>query len=1033
MQIEKGYLYHIYNQGNNQRKIFFKRENYLFFLKKIETYILPYTDILAWCLMPNHFHLMVLVREEELLIKNSEGFTQSETLTTTRSFNDSIGIMLRSYTRAINKQQNFNGSLFRKETKSDCINCPNLSQTFTLSEGLTTLIPEKQYPQICFDYIHQNPVNAKIVSNEVDYEFSSAKDYAGLRNNLLTNKTVALEYVNYKNTHTKTQNTRTVTLSQGVSNLKTTKNPELELALNFVEKTDRTIFLTGKAGTGKTTLLHHIKKESLKRLVVVAPTGVAAINAKGVTIHSFFQMPFGPIIPRVEKKSKYKFNKTKINIIRSLDLLIIDEISMVRADLLDGIDQVLRRYKSRDKVFGGVQVLMIGDLQQLSPVVKPYEWELLKPHYNNAFFFSSHAFQKSDAISIELKHIYRQQDEQFIAILNEVRNDKLSPEMAKILNDRYLPEFVPPKDAGYITLTTHNNRANTINKLELNKLKNKSYFFTAKIEGKFNEYAYPTHENLELKKGAQVMFIKNDSSLEKRYYNGKIGKIISLDRDTITVQCPDDDKKIEVTPEVWENISYTIDEETKEIKDAISGSFSQIPLRLAWAITIHKSQGLTFEKAIIDAEASFAHGQTYVALSRCKSLEGIVLKTQIKEYSIINDAKVDWFTKDVENNQPDDAILNVSKKKYQLNLISDLFNYYEFIYPLKRIIDIYYTNKTGIEGTIFDVTTSIKDQGVMPLLKVSNAFKNQLDELSATTENVEEDEKLQERINKAITYFADFTNEKIKKPFELLNFSTDNKQVKKDIDRQLDQIEDLLSIKLFCLGGLTENFSTNHYLGLRAKAVLQKLEKPSRILSKKREVIRSTNHPELFEELRELRHTIAHSENLSHFQIFTQKSLYEMCEYLPSTAQQLRTINGMGKVRVKKHGEEILKVIQKYTTAKGLTSTEVRYEEIEEQIYKVKKVDTKKTSLDLFQSGKTIEEIAKERGLVKTTIEGHLTHFIPTGEIKITDLMPVKKYKELKKIMKTTSFDSFFELKEKIDNKFTYNEIRLVSTELNNE
>jgi hypothetical protein len=815
------------------------------------------------------------------------------------------------------------------------------------------------------------------------------------------------------------------------------KNPELELALNFVEKTDRNIFLTGKAGTGKTTFLHQIKKESLKRLVVVAPTGVAAINAKGVTIHSFFQMPFRPIIPGVEKKSKYKFNKTKIDIIRSLDLLIIDEISMVRADLLDGIDQVLRRYKSRNKVFGGVQVLMIGDLQQLSPVVKPYEWELLKPHYNNAFFFSAHAFQKSDAISIELKHIYRQQDEQFIAILNEVRNDTLSPEMAKILNERYQPEFVPPKDAGYITLTTHNNRAHTINELELNKLKNKNYFYKAKIEGKFNEYAYPTHETLALKEGAQVMFIKNDSSLEKRYYNGKIGKVTYLDRDTITIQCPGDDEEIEVTPEVWENISYTIDEKTKEIKDTISGSFSQIPLRLAWAITIHKSQGLTFEKAIIDAEASFAHGQTYVALSRCKSLEGIVLKTQIKDHSIISDTKVDSFTKKIEKHQPDDTILTTSQKKYQLNLIQDLFNYYEFIYPLKRVIDIYYTNKASIEGTIIDVATQIKDEGVMPLLKVSTAFKNQLEELSAKTKELEDDKKITERIHKAIAYFLDFTIEKIKKPFETLNFSTDNKQVKKDLNRQLDQIENLLETKLYCLKGLTEKFSTTNYLGLRAKAVLQKLEKPSRSLSKKREAITSTNHPVLFEELRELRHTIAHSENLSHFQIFTQKSLYEMCEYLPVTAKQLRSINGMGKVRVKKYGEEILEIISTYVRGKGLESTAIKYEKSEDfneiKTTTKKRIDTKQASLELFQNGKTIEEIAKKRGFVKSTIEGHLAHFIPTGEIKITDLMSEKKFKELKKIVKDIKYESFSELKEKIDDKFTYSELRLVSMEFNQE
>ena len=1019
MILEKGYLYHIYNQGNNQRKIFFKRENYIFFKEKLKQHLSPFADIIAWCLMPNHFHLMVLVKEETLETENTHTVTLSHGVSNNKKFkiNDSIGIMLRSYTRAINKQENFSGKLFREKTKAECLNCPKGITPSFIKSRINIQNPEKQYPQICFDYIHQNPVKAGIVKNETDYEFSSAKDYAGLRDDRLVNKVIAFEYINKNSSHTVTQ-------SHGVTN----KNPELALALNFVEKTDRNIFLTGKAGTGKTTFLHTIKNKSLKRLVVVAPTGVAAINAKGVTIHSFFQMPFGPIIPGVEQKQsgfKHKFSKTKIDIIRSLDLLIIDEISMVRADLLDGIDQVLRRYKSRDKVFGGVQVLMIGDLQQLSPVVKPYEWQLLQHHYDNAFFFSAHSFKKCNPINIELKHIYRQADEKFIAILNEVRNNKLSPQAAEILNKRYQPDFTPPKNAGYITLTTHNNKANTINNQELSQLNTQSYFYKAQIEGNFNEHAYPTHENLELKEGAQVMFIKNDSSLEKRYYNGRIGKITHLDDDSITVQCPDDGQEIEVTPEIWENISYSIDEETKKIKEKISGSFSQIPLRLAWAITIHKSQGLTFEKAIIDAEASFAHGQTYVALSRCKSLEGIVLKTPIKDTSIINDTKVISFTQQVENNQPDEATLTESQKKFQLNLVSDLFHYYRFIYPLKRIIDIYYQNKTSIVGNVIEIIPNIKDK-VAALLKVSTSFKSQLEALSSNIDNLENDKKVQERILKAIAYYNKFTLNEIKTPFETINFTTDNKQVKKDLNKQFDLLEDLISVKLYCLQGLKDNFSVASYLELRAKATLQKVTTPKRNIRKKREEITTTNHPALFEELRELRNILAHSENLSHFQIFTQKSLYEMCEYFPTTSTQLRKINGMGKVRVEKYGEEILDVIRKYAKENEIESKDIQYITEEVTQSKKPKVATKQVSLELFKAGKSVDEIAKERELVPSTILGHLTHFIPTGEVTITDLMPEEKYQELKKIMQETAFESFSELKEKIDDKFSYSDMRLV-------
>src|SRR5690554_309164 len=456
-------------------------------------------------------------------------------------------------------------------------------------------------------------------------------------------------------------------------------NEKLDLAWDFVNNTNRNIFLTGKAGTGKTTFLHKLKEESLKRMIVVAPTGVAAINAKGVTIHSFFQLPFGPITPdSSENRLSKKFAKSKINIIKSLDLLVIDEISMVRADVLDGIDQVLKRFRNKNKPFGGIQVLMIGDLQQLSPVIKEEEWQILKKYYSTGYFFGSNAFSDCDVLSIELTHIYRQESLKFIEILNDVRNNTLSSHTLKQLNERYDPNFTSENHKGYITLNTHNYRADQINKKELSDLKSASMVYKAEVDRNFPEYLFPTHAQLELRVGAQVMFIKNDSSPEKRYFNGKIGEIVALDKQQIVVSCPGDSSNIVTVPETWENIRYTVDKKNKTIIDEGIGSFKQMPLRLAWAITIHKSQGLTFDNIIVDAEDAFAHGQTYVALSRCRTLEGIVLTTPISGKNIINDQEVQSFTKQAEENQPDHQMLANSQRTYQLSLNAELFDFYSF-------------------------------------------------------------------------------------------------------------------------------------------------------------------------------------------------------------------------------------------------------------------------------------------------------------------------------------------------------------------
>ena len=475
-------------------------------------------------------------------------------------------------------------------------------------------------------------------------------------------------------------------------------NPQLELAYDFLEYTGVNVFLTGKAGTGKTTFLRELKRRSPKRMIVVAPTGVAAINAGGVTIHSFFQLPFGPYVPgstdTVERGEKlqytHKFNREKINIIKTIDLLVIDEISMVRADLLDAVDDMLRRYRSKSEPFGGVQLLLIGDLQQLAPVVKEDEWALLKQHSASAFFFHSKALAATRYVAIELKHVYRQQDREFVDLLNRVRENRVDAAVLGMLNRRYVPGFKPSDDEGYITLTTHNHQAQRINDVKMAELSTRAYSFKAEVKDNFPTYSYPTEETLVLKQGAQVMFVKNDSSPEKRYYNGKIGKITAINDRSIEVVGKEDGLKIQVTPEEWTNTRYTLDEETREITETVEGTFKQYPLKTAWAITIHKSQGLTFERAIVDANAAFAHGQVYVALSRCKTFEGLVLSSPVTVRSLVSDGAIDEFVREAEQKEPNKEELQQARQSYFRELLLEQFDYETIrwrLHYLYRVLD----------------------------------------------------------------------------------------------------------------------------------------------------------------------------------------------------------------------------------------------------------------------------------------------------------------------------------------------------------
>lgn len=466
-------------------------------------------------------------------------------------------------------------------------------------------------------------------------------------------------------------------------------NAELRTAWEFVEKTGKSVFLTGKAGTGKTTFLKKVVAESKKRVVVVAPTGIAAINAGGVTIHSFFQLPLHPFIPGMKIESKFAFSKEKRSIIKTIDILVIDEVSMVRSDLMDAIDSVLRRFRNRYKPFGGVQLLLIGDLQQLSPVVTDEDVQFLSQYYPSPYFFGSRALSQVDYVTIELKEVYRQQDLEFISILNSVRSGHPSADVIRALNSRYDPYFSPAADEGYIRLTTHNQIADDYNARQLSLIDEPLHSFDAEISGSFPESSYPIDFRLELKAGAQVMFVKNDPSSEKRYYNGKIGVVTDFYEEYILVQCPGDEEKIAVEPLEWENSRYVINEQTQELDSEVLGIFRQYPLRLAWAITIHKSQGLTFDKAIIDAASSFASGQVYVALSRCRTLDGMVLATPLRQDSVITDLRVEDYIEGQEAAAARSlSRLESIKEEYYKELLGELFDFKELASLQKRMLGV---------------------------------------------------------------------------------------------------------------------------------------------------------------------------------------------------------------------------------------------------------------------------------------------------------------------------------------------------------
>ena len=832
------------------------------------------------------------------------------------------------------------------------------------------------------------------------------------------------------------------------------ENHEIELAWQVIENTGTHLFLTGKAGTGKTTFLRRLKELTPKRMVVVAPTGIAAINAGGVTIHSFFQLNFAPYIPESTFNSAqqgfHKFGKEKINIIRSMDLLVIDEISMVRADQLDAIDAVLRRYRDRSKPFGGVQLLMIGDLQQLAPVVKEEDWSLLSSYYDTAFFFGSHSLKETEYITIELKKVYRQSDTEFVGLLNKIREKEADDAVLEELNKRYLPGFRPREEEGYIRLTTHNYQAQQYNDRQLLSLSGRAFSFQAKVEGTFPESAYPADEMLTVKEGAQIMFIKNDSSGEHRYYNGMIGLITA----GIRVKGNGESQDFLLETEEWTNSKYSLNPQTKEITEEVEGTFRQYPIRLAWAITIHKSQGLTFERAIIDANASFAHGQVYVALSRCKSLQGLVLSSPLRRESIISDDTIDEFTRNAGEMTPDKHKLALLRQHYFYELLCEQFDFHPIEQHFLRLLRLLDEHLYRLYPKLLERYKATADLYKTQIMKVADTFKLQYSALLMEAEDYTANPKLNERVMAGAHYFRQHLEDLLTPLITSTKVETDNKELKKKFSEAADAMKTALHVKLGTLCYTEkEGFSVSAFLKQKAVLTLSvsggeaasssgRSERKSRT-AEKIEVPTDILHPELYKQLIAWRNSEAAKAGLPVYTIIQQKAILGIVNFLPNDAASLIRIPYFGKRGAEKYGDALLEMVNRYVEEHGIERPQIPTATLtvnngiktskepkplkEAKSVKEPKPDTKEVTYRLFRQGKSIEEIARERELVSGTIAGHLEHYVRSGEVKIEQLVAREKITKIIRYVQAHGSDKGLTvIKAALGDDVSYADIRLV-------
>ncbi|MGB3077187.1 MAG: helix-turn-helix domain-containing protein [Chitinophagales bacterium] len=827
---------------------------------------------------------------------------------------------------------------------------------------------------------------------------------------------------------------------------------QFTITADFIQHTGQHIFLTGKAGTGKTTFLKHIKETSGKKMVVIAPTGVAAINAGGVTMHSFFQLPMGCFLPGSFRGSfqsqqqvtdkhhllrNLRYSVEKMELMRNLELLVIDEVSMLRCDWLDAMDILLRHVrKNQFEPFGGVQLLFIGDLYQLPPVANEQDWLLLKDYYATPFFFSAQVMKQANPLCIELKKVYRQSDEVFIHLLNRVRNNEVRDEDLQRLHQLYQPNFKPDPKDHFITLTTHNYKADEINSSELRRLPGKEFTAKAILTGEFPERVFPVEHALVLKTGAQIMFIKNDVK-EKKYFNGKIGVLEKIEHDGeeeyLKVSFPETNETIKVQKETWRNIRYSFKESENKIEEEELGSFTQYPIRLAWAVTIHKSQGLTFQRAVIDAGSAFAAGQVYVALSRCVSLEGMVLRSPIRREVIKTDEAIVAYMMmqpDVEKLQ---TSLATEKEIYAVKTTMALFNLQPLAEKIQWFTEYMLLRKLEDKEKIISGFQSIH-ASILEMLEVAQKFQAQVKSMTAEGLTEQVNTQLKERVEKGKNYFGKEMDEKIIAPLEQLNSSIQKMQKVRKVLKDMKEVIDFF-----------ENFALRYRFKERKKetSFYQHAYGGSSDENSASEISSL-----LMEQLKALRSKFSKEENLHPYRICNDATINEMTTYLPQSLNDMAMIKGMGDFTLNKYGDSFLQIVKNFSEEYQLEGRiHLRAEDQKRakrmSAGKIKNaggsrsqkdgVNSQLQSFQLFQSGKTTAEIAALRDLTVGTIEAHLTHFVKTGELDVFRLISNEKMELIKAAVQSADGGGLSTIKPLLGDDVSYAEIRFVIAALQRE